>query len=409
MPANISSGLRLSRARWAVSLAGFLSFVNLYAPQAMLTGLTEGLHTDAQWIGLTISMATLAVAVSGPFVGMFADMTGRKLVIVPSALVLVVPTVLLAYTDSLSQFLALRFMQGLCTPAIFGVVVAYVSEEWPPSQIPKVMTWYITGTIMGGFSGRFIAALVTASFPWQDTYLALGGTTAFLALLVWIFLPPAQNFKPTGKVLETLRLMQGHASNPRLLGTCAVGAMMLFSLVGCFTFIDFYLAAPPFGLSGTELGSVFAVYMVAVVISPITARMVGRFGRRVTLVISLSLGVLGLLLTLVPSVPVSVFGLALFSAFIFVTHGMAMGTVGIVTRSARSAAVGVYVTFYYTGGSLGAFVPSAAWTYGGWPGCVAVLIGGLVLAGSAGLWAWRPPLGPPPDGTELPTVVAELP
>ena len=172
---------------------------------------------------------------------------------------------------------------------------------------------------------------------------------------------------------------------------------MLFALVGCFTFVDFYLAAPPFNLSGTALGSVFAVYMVAVVISPISARLIRWFGRRGTLVISLSLSSIGLLLTLIPNVAVIVLGLALFSAFVFVTHGMAMGTVGLVTRSARSAAVGVYVTFYYTGGSLGAFVPSAAWTNGGWAGCVAALIASLTISVLAGMWAWRPPLGAPPS------------
>ncbi len=359
----------------------------------MLTSLTQGLHTDEHWIGLTISVGTLAVAIAGPFVGIFSDMVGRKRVIVPAGLLLMIPTALLAFSSDLPTFLALRFLQGLCIPAVFGVVVAYVSEEWLPAQIPGVMSWYLTGTIMGGFAGRFIAAEVTDRWHWSATYLVLSAVTGGLGLLVWGLLPPSRHFKPSGNVFQTFRLMAGHTRNGRLIGTCAVGGIMLFSLVACFTYIDFFLAAPPYSLSGTTLGSIFAVYLVAVVVTPLNAAMIRRFGRPRTLAAALGLAMIGLGLTLSGKLVLIVFGLALFSAFVFVVHGVAMGTVGLVTHAARSAAVGVYVMFYYVGGSLGAILPSVAWTRAGWGGCVALMIVALLLAVLIGWWAWRKPLG----------------
>ena len=41
----------------------------------------------------------------------------------------------------------------------------------------------------------------------------------------------------------------------------------------------------------------------------------------------------------------------------------------------RALAIGIYVSCYYTGGAVGAAVPSALWTAGGWPACVAFIIG----------------------------------
>jgi MFS transporter, YNFM family, putative membrane transport protein len=44
------------------------------------------------------------------------------------------------------------------------------------------------------------------------------------------------------------------------------------------------------------------------------------------------------------------------------------------TLEGRSSAVGLYVTSFYTGGSVGAFLPGLAWNAGGWPACVAMAV-----------------------------------
>jgi len=41
-----------------------------------------------------------------------------------------------------------------------------------------------------------------------------------------------------------------------------------------------------------------------------------------------------------------------------------------LAKHARSAAAGLYVTFYYIGGSAGTVVTSWFWMKAGWPGCI---------------------------------------
>ena len=43
-----------------------------------------------------------------------------------------------------------------------------------------------------------------------------------------------------------LRDTWGHLRNPRLLMICGLGFTVLFSLVGVFTYVNFFLARPPF-------------------------------------------------------------------------------------------------------------------------------------------------------------------
>jgi MFS family permease len=54
---------------------------------------------------------------------------------------------------------------------------------------------------------------------------------------------------------------------------------------------------------------------------------------------------------------------------------------GKVTERAKSAAAGLYVTFYYAGGFIGTIVTGWFWMMGGWHACVAALaaVGVLTL------------------------------
>jgi MFS transporter, YNFM family, putative membrane transport protein len=93
----------------------------------------------------------------------------------------------------------------------------------------------------------------------------------------------------------------------------------------------------------------------------------------------------GLTLTLIRSLPLIIAGLALFSSGIFIFQAVGTVHTGIVARRARSSAAGLYVTFYYIGGSLGAVVTGWTWIAGGWRPCVCLLMG---IAGAAVLLAY---------------------
>ncbi len=69
----------------------------------------------------------------------------------------------------------------------------------------------------------------------------------------------------------------------------------------------------------------------------------------------------------------------------------------MTAKAGRSSAVGLYVTSFYLGGSVGAAAGGLAWTYGKWPLCVAIVLAMLTVMISivTFLWARRVPPGPP--------------
>jgi predicted MFS family arabinose efflux permease len=193
-----------------------------------------------------------------------------------------------------------------------------------------------------------------------------------------------------GREVSGPRAMARHLRNPRLLATYAVGFCVFFTLLTTFTYVNFYLAAPPFRLSTAALGWLFVVYLAGAAITPFAGRLIDRMGHRFTLTVAFLGGAAGMCLTLIGSLPVVMAGLALCCTGVFVAQAAASSYIGEAASEARAAAVGLYVMFYYAGGSAGASLAGPLWSRGGWPACVALIVCAQALTIALALRFWPP-------------------
>ena len=158
-------------------LAGFTAFIGLYATQPLLPLLMRVFDASHFDVSLTITAATIAVAIAAPGVGRVADLAGRRRVIVCSAFILGVATLLCATSASLKQFIAWRFVQGLVTPGIFAITIAYIHDQYPAWYAGRASAAYVSGTVLGGFSGRVLVGLL-ADVRMADGVRSPGGCDA---------------------------------------------------------------------------------------------------------------------------------------------------------------------------------------------------------------------------------------
>src|SRR5215469_14374447 len=135
----------------AVATAGFCAFVNLYTVQALLPDLAVEFGVGAREISWLMTAGTGAIALTAPFTGALADVIGRKRLITAAMFAVVVPTLLMTLVTSIPAFVFWRFVVGLLLPPIFTVAVAYIGDEWPSADVPRVAGLYISGTSIGGF------------------------------------------------------------------------------------------------------------------------------------------------------------------------------------------------------------------------------------------------------------------
>jgi YNFM family putative membrane transporter len=375
-----------------VFLCGMFAFLDLYCTQPLLPLLARVFHASEMRVGLTISASTVGVAVTAALLAIFGERLDRKRTIVRAMGLLGVCTLLTATASSLNMLALWRLLQGLLTPGVFIRAIAYVTEEWPALQVPRAMSVYMAGTVFGGFLGRSFGGLIAAHEGWRFVFLVLGAAILVGAVLIRRLLPPSQARTGIGQGVSTFpdaKLSGARPSpflvnlrNPRLLATMGIGFCLLFTLVSVFSFITFYLAAPPFNLSTVALSWLFSVYIVGLAATLAAGPRLARLGLRRGMLGSLALCIAGAGLTLVHSVVPIAVGLAMVSSGIFIAQTCA----GSFLRDAaplgsRVSAAGMYICSYYIGGTVGGELPGVIWRLAGWPGCVALVCGFLLIAG----------------------------
>jgi predicted MFS family arabinose efflux permease len=227
----------------------------------------------------------------------------------------------------------------------------------------------MVGSSVGGFSGRFIPGILTDLIGWRSAFDVVALLTLIAAIIVALTLTRERHFVPSGGLGASARYMVRHIRDPRLIATFAIGFGVLFNFVATFTYIGFHLAAPPYSFSATLIGGLFVTYLASSVVVPWVGRGIALFGRR-----RLVLGI------------IAAWIVGAFCGMLCQT--VATGYVTMTAKEGRSSAVGLYASIYYVGGSAGAFLGGIAWSFAGWPGCVATIAAMLVIIAAIVAAAW---------------------
>jgi predicted MFS family arabinose efflux permease len=280
-------------------------------------------------------------------------------------------------------------MQGLLLPPIFTVAVAYVGDEWPPADVPRVAGLFISGSSVGGFCGRFVTGAVADLLGWRASFAAVALLTLAGALIVTTALPRERRFVRSGGFVASARQMLAHLRNPRLLPIYAVGFGVLFNFIATFTYVSFHLAGPPYFFTPTLLGSLFATYLGGSLVVPWVGRAIALVGRRRLVLGVIAVWIAGAIMLLAPAVIVIVIGLTLCATCGLVCQAVSTGYVITTAKEGRSSAAGLYASTFYIGGSAGAFLIGFVWNATGWSGCVAAIIATQAIMAAIVALTWE--------------------
>jgi len=374
---------------FAVATAGFTAFVNLYCPQALLPELAREFGVGAGEISTLMTAGTAAIALTAPFTGALADVLGRKRLITAASFAVVVPTLIMTLASTVPQLVLWRFVQGLLLPPIFTVAVAYVGDEWPPADVPRIAGLFISGSSLGGFAGRFVTGAVSDLAGWRASFAAVALLTLIGAVIVALALPRERRFVRSGGFVASVRQMLAHLRNPRLLAIYAVGFGVLFNFIATFTYVSFHLAAPPYLFSSTLLGAIFVTYLGGSFLVPWVGRAILLFGRRRFVLGVIAVWICGALLLLAPPVAVIIIGLTLCATCGLVCQAVSTGYVITTAKEGRSSAAGLYASTFYIGGSAGASLIGLVWNAAGWTGCVAAIVAVQAVMAAVVALAWE--------------------
>ena len=379
----------LRRANWALFAGGFATFALLYCVQPLLPVLARAFGVNAAASSLVLSLATGTMALAMLVVSSLADAWGRKPIMAWSLSLATGLSLMAAAAPNWTSLLVLRALMGLALAGLPAVAMAYLAEEVEGESLGVAMGLYISGNAFGGMSGRLIAGVLTDFFSWRVAMGAIGLLAMIATLVFCLALPASRHFHARRLGAgELVRSLGRHLREPGLQYLFALGFLLLGCFVTVYNYIGYRLLAAPYGLRQSALAGLFSVYVVGMFTSTWAGRLAGRLGRRRVLWWMLAVMLAGVGLTLLRPLIAVVAGVVLVTAGFFAGHSVASSWVGRRADEARAQASGLYLFFYYAGGSLIGWLGGYAWAGWAWPG-VALLVGTVALAGVAVAWQLR--------------------
>ena len=390
-PGHSRGSTEYRRLLAALFFGGMATFAQLYSPQSVLPLIAGDLGTGAADAALTVSAATVGLAVSVLAWAALADRIGRVQAMTISITAATILGLLVPLAPNSAMLLSGRFVEGLMLGGVPAIAIAYLTEEVDAGNAARAAGSYVAGTTIGGLAGRLVTGPLAEHVGWRMGVLAVAALCGLSAVAFMRLVPPARAFQPS-RGAESIRRLLGNLRSAHQLALYAQAFLLMGGFVAIYNVLGFRLTAAPFELPQTLASLVFLAYLAGTWASARAGVEAGRFGRRTVLLGSIATMVVGTALTVSHHIAVVLAGLVIATAGFFGAHAIASGWVAHAAGDGKAQASSLYNLFYYAGSSAVGWLGGLAFDAAGWTAVAGVVIGLAVLAGGLALWAAPVPL-----------------
>jgi len=363
----------------------FIFFV-LYAPQPLLSLFASDFDVSPAFAGSLMTATMLPLAIAPLVYGLFLANKNPLFILQVAMVLLGLSCLLFIYVPNFELLLFVRFLQGLTLPAALTAMTSYIGFTYSADTLQKNMTLYIGSSIMGGYLGRVLAALFNDIWHWQSFYYVIAFMLIFLALTI-----NHKRFErvSTPLILSPLDYIKQLKKGAVLNVYCAVFCMF-FCFAALLNYLPFILQDTFLITNTRDIGLVYSGYLLGALTSAITPWLLKKTPSAWHFLVAAFI-FYNLSIVLLMSKQLSLFLIAftLFCAAMFAIHSTAAALVNKISKAPSSVTNGGYVSFYYSGGALGSFLPGMVYQHFGQTAfmftLLTVCLCGFVLI----LWAYQ--------------------
>lgn len=366
----------------ALVCAAVATFAQLYSPQGVLPQIADDLGTTADRAALTVSAATLGLAITVVPWSFVGDRYGRRRAMLAAVVGATVLGLGAAWMPTFELVLVVRLLEGGFLGGVPALAMAYLNDEVEPRTAMVVAGSFVGGTTVGGLLGRVVATPVADVTSWRVGMTTVSVLAAVAAVAFVLLAPAERHFVPVrgeGPVDRARRVLANLRDGP-LVGLYLLAFLLMGGFVATYNYLAFHLVAEPYLLPAWAIGLTFLAYLAGTVSAPRAGVLAARHGRYRVIVVMVLVMLAGLLITLARPLWLVLLGVLVLTAGFFGAHSVASGWAGARAVSARAQSTGLYNLAYYGGSSLLGWVGGLAWEIAGWPAVVAFVAGAAALA-----------------------------
>ncbi len=364
----------------ALFCAGVATFAQLYSLQGVLPQIADHYRIGAADAALTVSLATIGLAISVIPWSMVADRLGRVRAMSFSVSAATALGLLVPLAPSYPLLLGGRFLEGLALGGVPAVAIAYLTEEVERRHSARAAGIYVAGTTIGGLLGRIVAGPLAETVHWRMGVFVVAVLCAFAAVGFIALAPQPRGFVPSaGRGLW--QRLAANLRSPRQLALFAQAFLLMGGFVAMYNFLGFRLTAAPFNLPDHLVSLVFLAYLAGTWASSRAGAEATRFGRRPVLLVAVAVMAAGVAMTLSGNLVVVLGGLVIATIGFFGAHAAASGWTGAEAGTGKAQASSLYNLAYYGGSSAVGWFGGVAFDSHGWPAVAGTVLALTMVAG----------------------------
>ncbi len=345
-------------------LCAILTLCVMYATQPLQPLFEEILNISKFQASLFTTSILTPLAFASIFYGYILEKFAIKKILIFAFLIFGILEIAFAISSSYLALLMIRGLQGLISPAALTGIMSYISINSPESSVSKNIGIYVGITILGGFLGRFLSGLFNDIFGnWRVFFIVIG-----ILLLIASFLVTkisgakgSNLIKPKISDIKNMLLIKENAF------ICLYIFFVFFSFQAILNFLPFELVKMDGNYSGSKTGIMYIGWLIGLFIS-FNISKITKFlkGDKNTMICGVMIFLIGTFLLHTNSFYVLFFAMLVVCFGNFLSHSCGSGYINFINIEHKGIANGLYVSFYYLGGSLGSFLPGFIYENSNW-------------------------------------------
>ena len=357
-----------------------LVVANIYYNQPLLAAIGRTFHLSDSSASLVATATQVGYTLGMLFVVPLGDMLERKNLILLMLLGAAACLGLAAFAPSFALLAGASVLLGICS-AVPQLLLPMAAHLAPEADRGRIVGRIMSGLLIGILASRTVSGYVGAHLGWRAMFeIAAGLMLALLGLLAWRLPQDRPNFAGSyGALMKSLLTLT--RTLPALRRSAMVGGLLFAAFSVFWTTLTFFLEGPDYRYGSDVAGFFGVIGAVGALAAPLAGKAADTRGPDFAIGAGIVLALAAYVLMGLTGYHLAglVLGVILLDVGVQSAHISNQTRIFSLVPEARSRLNTVYMTGYFTGGSLGSVLGGQAWTHFGWPG-VCVLGAGLTGA-----------------------------
>jgi predicted MFS family arabinose efflux permease len=364
---------------WLMALTCGLVVANIYYNQPLLAAIGRTFHIPDSQASLVATATQVGYTLGMLLVVPLGDMLERKNLMLWMLLGAAICLGAAAFAPSFLLLAVASVLLGICS-SVPQLLLPMAASLAPEADRGRIVGRIMSGLLIGILLSRTVSGYVGAHLGWRTVFEGAAALMLALAgLLAWRLPRDRPSFQGTyASLMQSLITLIREL--PPLRRSALVGAGIFAAFSVFWTTLAFYLEGPAYHYGSDVAGFFGLVGAVGALAAPLAGKAADTKGPRFAITVGILLALASFVLLGVGGGYLAglVLGVILLDVGVQSAHISNQTLVFSLRPEARSRLNTVYMTGYFTGGSLGSVVGGLAWTHYGWPGVCAV--GALFVA-----------------------------